>query len=454
MGTRWLVFVLAATLVLGDGDTVDLAGSEDDETCAEGDETCAGAQPATVHDGAAWILSDDDSPPADAEAACIKYFGNGKPSVPMDQIQKVQKMLLTEAERRDGALTAAMRAKCNGRSIFLVGNPCRKGCPAKTPHRDKKTGECSAEEDAGATQRCDKKAMAAMGLEEQVLQMKCWVGGDIEVTFSAQIAELEPDWAAQVRAIYEQHNPSKVGTVPKLLAKYAGRERTLVAKLKVKNEAAAADEAAAARAVAAAAASGEDTAALDERWGAMASDNKCEVCKFLADEAVLAVERSIMAQKSQQAAAWTGPKPFNWGDLKMKLYPRPAVRDMCVRENLEAYFGAYVGTWERTAAVETTVDDAMAGCRALVQKPSGKAVFEALVGAYARNPISMPLSYVAEKMPDKQIPKGNLKMRTEQDYPAVCVEAAQLCTEEETQPVYGKARKTAPATPVPGASSD
>lgn len=392
----------------------------------------------------AWIES-NDAPPEEATAACVKFFGKGQSTVPMEQIHKVQKLLLREAHRRDTLITKAVLDQCdeNGHAVFVVGNPCRKGCldPDK-PYRDRKTGECQAEKGKpGVTQRCDQKTMDAMDLDEQLLTLKCWSGG--AVTFSVGIVERPPDWNAEVRALYQKHNPSKLDSVPALLDKYKGRERVLIAKLKKKYTGKAANDTENDGAV-----GKEDDAmsvALDTRWDAMPADNRCEVCKMITDEATLAVERTIMAQKVKQAAEWTGTAPFSWGDLKMKLFPRPAIRGMCVRKNFEAYFKTYVGAWERTAEIDTTVDDVMAGCRALVQLHGDKGVvFKALLRVYTTHPIEMPLSYVGEKMPDKLIPKGNLKMTTEQHYPSVCVDAAELCTADDVKPIYGKARKTAP----------
>jgi hypothetical protein len=42
------------------------------------------------------------------------------------------------------------------------------------------------------------------------------------------------DWGTVVRGIYTEHNPSKLGNVPALLSKYAGREAVLVGKLRAK----------------------------------------------------------------------------------------------------------------------------------------------------------------------------------------------------------------------------
>ena len=45
------------------------------------------------------------------------------------------------------------------------------------------------------------------------------------------------------------------------------------------------------------------------------------------------------------------------------------------------------------------------------------------------------------RMPDKRIPKGNLKMRTEQDYGTVCGTEDMCSTDEELKLVYGKMAK-------------
>ena len=49
----------------------------------------------------------------------------------------------------------------------------------------------------------------------------------------------------------------------------------------------------------------------------------------------------------------------------------------------------------------------------------------------------VPLMMVADKMPDKKIPKGNLKQRAEQFYESVCAMNG-VCTKEDTKPIYGK----------------
>ena len=48
-----------------------------------------------------------------------------------------------------------------------------------------------------------------------------------------------------------------------------------------------------------------------------------------------------------------------------------------------------------------------------------------------------PMMMVAEKLPDKKIPKGNLRQRSERSYPSVCL-THMLCNETEVAPLYSK----------------
>ena len=47
---------------------------------------------------------------------------------------------------------------------------------------------------------------------------------------------------AEIEAIYKEHNPEKIGDVPRLLLKYAGREDMLVRAIKEKYKASKAEK--------------------------------------------------------------------------------------------------------------------------------------------------------------------------------------------------------------------
>ena len=159
-------------------------------------------------------------------------------------------------------------------------------------------------------------------------------------------------------------------------------------------------------------------------------ENRCEACKFVVDHSMLAIERAIVKEKERQGAK-------SWGDLKMRMYPIPVLRGMCSESSINNTLAHYVSALDRSWTEEsphgnTTTQDTLAGCRVAVNT---KPVFDALLAIYSdMGDFGMPLSYIAESMPDKRIPKGNLKLKVEQHYKPICEKAWGVCNASESEP--------------------
>ena len=177
-------------------------------------------------------------------------------------------------------------------------------------------------------------------------------------------------------------------------------------------------------------ASGADQVCSAEEWQAIPRENKCEACMFVVDMAMLAVEDDIYRQKGDKS----------WGELEMSLNtPKVLAKEnLCQKAFLEKYWGAFVNEKsDLRAEPATTKKQLHILCHALVAERWHE-LNTMFVGLFTAKRV--PLMMVAEKMPDKKIPKGNFKQRAEQFYESVCTMDG-VCTAEETKPIYGRKTK-------------
>ena len=152
-------------------------------------------------------------------------------------------------------------------------------------------------------------------------------------------------------------------------------------------------------------------------------ENRCEACKFVVDSALLAIEKDIYQQKGDTS----------WGDLNLRLNTPKLLSpaELCVHAVFKQMFDQYVTSADLRAEPRTTIAQTLAACR-----------YVAHVRAHELNMIFTdadyrPMMMVAEKLPDKKIPKGNLRQRSERSYPSVCL-THMLCNETEVAPLYSK----------------
>ena len=165
----------------------------------------------------------------------------------------------------------------------------------------------------------------------------------------------------------------------------------------------------------------------EAEWNAIPQGNKCEACMFVVDMALLAVEDDIYRQKGDG----------HWGELHLSLNTPKilAAKRFCKKKAVRRYWDSFVNEKADMRQDEpTTKKQLHIMCHALTAERWDE-LNTIFVGLYTEKRV--PLMMVADKMPDKKIPKGNLKQRAEQFYESVCAMNG-VCTKEDTKPIYGK----------------